>query len=107
MIFLASYAPGKIYLGHGTGAKGHGADTFFIASKRRADTYFCSLQPWVGYFFSTTLKPNEKISTSQNSVVAIFTEIADSDWNAVAPIEVNWKKNLDTARSQYSEYYES
>ena len=29
----------------------------------------------------------------KNVVAAIFfTEIADSDWNAVAPIEVNWKK---------------
>ena len=44
----------------------------------------------------------------KNAVAAIFfTEIADSDWNAVARIEVNWKKKSDTARSQYSECYES
>ena len=30
----------------------------------------------------------------------IFTEIADSHWNAVAPAEVYWKY-------YYSEYYES
>ena len=31
----------------------------------------------------------------KNAVAAIFfTEIADNDWNAVAPIEVNWKKKI-------------
>ena len=37
----------------------------------------------------------------------MFHWITDSDWNAFALIEVNWKKKSDTARSQYSEYYES
>ena len=30
---------------------------------------------------------------NKNVIAAVFyIEIADSDWNAVAPIEVNWKK---------------
>ena len=75
----------------------HGADTVFAVSSHGSDT------------FLHYLEANEKIFTERNAVAAIFfTEIADSDWNAVAPIEVNWKKKYsDTARSQYGEYYES
>ena len=72
----------------------HGANTFFAVSSHGADT------------FSTTLKPMRRYLQKKNAVAAIFfNEIADSDWNAVAPIEVNWKKHSDTARNQYSKYY--
>ena len=59
----------------------HGADTFYAVSSHGSDTSFHHLEA------------NEKIFTEKNAAAAIFfTEIADSDWNAVAPIEVNWKK---------------
>ena len=59
---------------------------------------FCSLQPWVGYIFPLPRSQWEDIYR-KNAVGAIFfTEIADSDWNAVAPIEVNWK-NILTPRA--------
>ena len=80
--------------------------TLFIALKHGADPFFvCSLQPCVGYFFPLHRSQWEDIYW-KNAVAAIFfTEIADSVWNAVAPIEVNWKKKKsDTARSQYSEW---
>ena len=59
MIFSASLAPGKIYWGHGAGAKGHGVDTvffFFIALKHGADTFLQS-HAMERILFSTTLKP--------------------------------------------------
>ena len=46
-------------------------------------------------FFSTTLKPVRRYLQKKNAVEDIFfTEIADSDCNAVIPIEVNWKKKF-------------
>ena len=70
-------------------------------------------RPWIGYFFFLQspamgrilffhyVEAIGKILTEKNAAAAIlFNEIADSDWNALAPTEVNWKTS-DTARSQY------
>ena len=57
------------------------------------------LQPWGGYFFPLPCSQWESIYR-KNAVEAIFfNEIADSEWNAVAPIEVNGKKNILTPRA--------
>ena len=60
---------------------------------------FYSLQPWGWYFLPLPWSQWEDIYR-KNAVAAIFlNEIADSDWNAVAPIEVNWKKKNQTLRA--------
>ena len=44
--------------------------------------------------FSTTLKPVRRYLQQKCSCSYIFTEIANSDLNGVAPIDVNWKKKF-------------
>ena len=61
--------------------------------------FYC-FKVWGGYFFAVSshgsdtffhyLKANEKIFIEKNAVAAIFfTKVAESERNAVAPIEVN------------------
>ena len=57
--------------------------------------------------FSTILKPMRRYLQKDADAAISFTEIADSNLNAVAPRSVLEKKKSDTARSQYSEYYVS
>ena len=74
--------------------KAMGRTLFCYCFKAWGVYVFCSLQPRVGYFFPLPWSQWEDIYR-KNAVAAIFfNEIADSDWNAVAPIEVNWKRNL-------------
>ena len=64
--------------------------------------FYC-FKVWAGYIFAVFshgsdtffhyLEAKWEDIYRKNEVAALFfTEIADSDWNAVAPIEVNWKK---------------
>ena len=100
--------PGKIYWGHGAGAKGHGANTFFYRFKTLGGYFFFAVS---GHGADTFFPPpwNQKEAIyRKNAVAAIFfTEVAYNHWNAVAPIEVYRRKKSETARSYYSEYYES
>ena len=68
---------------------------FFIALKHGADTFFFAVSSHASDTFFHYLEANKKIFTEKNVFAAIFfTEITDSDWNAVAHIEVTWKKIL-------------
>ena len=84
-----------------------GGHFFFIALKHGANTFFCSLQPWVGYFFPLPWSQRENIYRTKCSCSYIF------HWNSRQWLKYSCtyrseqKKNSDTARSQYSEYYES
>ena len=95
----SDYLPG-IYWEHGAGAKGHGGILCFYCFKAWGGYFLCSLQPWVGYIFPLPWSQWQDVYKIKNAVAAtFFTEIAESDWNAVAPIEVNWKKTMLTPRA--------
>ena len=68
---------------------------FFIALKHGADTFFFAVSSHATDTFFHYLEASKKIFTEQNAAAAIFfNDIVDSDWNAVAPKEVNWKKKF-------------
>ena len=72
--------PGKIYWGHGVGAKGYGANLFFffIALKHRADTFSAVSGHGADTFFHY-LETKEKLFTEKKfSCSYIFTEVADN-----------------------------
>ena len=82
----------------GSVQKAVGRTPFFIALKHGADTFFAVFSHVSDTFFHC-LEANEKIFTEKCSCSYIFHWIADSDWSAVAPIEMNWKKKKLTPRA--------
>ena len=92
----------KFIAGMGPVQNAMGRTLFFIALKHGADFFFSFFlqSPAMGrILFFHCLEASEKIFTEKKAVAAIFfTETAESDWNTVVPIEVNWKKFWNRAQ---------
>ena len=68
---------------------------FFIALKHGANTFFFLQSPAMGRIhFSTILKPMRRYLQKDADAAISFTEIADSNLNAVAPRSVLEKKKV-------------
>ena len=81
---------------------------FFIALKHVADTFFLQYPAMGWILFSTTLKPIRRYLQKKKCSCSCIFHWNSRQWlKCSCTYRSELEKNSDTARSQYSEYYES